>query len=299
MTKQSKGALAFPWSYGMTFQELRHQPSLVRKPFVLYVALTTIERERATIMLANMARNRTVKPQHVRTLLRQIGDGDWCLNGAPILFTGDGQLVDGQHRLTAVVKSGNEIVSLVVVGISYETALTTTDSGMSRSVTDRLTMEGQKSASILAAAANLFWMYRSGDVVFKGTEGRATHPEAVKLGTQDQTLIQAASMSNAESQYWRGFIGVSQVALIRRILWDIDHDAAETFIERLRRGMTDEDPDTDPIWRCRCAIQSRRARGGDGRAGSIVPIVLHAWNLWRTGERRMFIRAPATFPYPK
>lgn len=63
----------------------------------------------------NHPRNRKISSKLVDTFAEDMSAGNWRLTHQGICFDGDGQLIDGQHRLSAVVKSGKTIALVVAV----------------------------------------------------------------------------------------------------------------------------------------------------------------------------------------
>lgn len=76
--------------------------------------VATIEPEIANIMLARNASNRRVNNRRVARYAKTMEEGEWKLTGQPIIVTEDGVIIDGQHRLLAVVSSGATIKALLV-----------------------------------------------------------------------------------------------------------------------------------------------------------------------------------------
>ena len=62
--------------------------------------------EMATKWLEKNIVNRRIRDYKVNAYARDMKNGDWRLNGEAIVFNKSGQLVDGQHRLNAIAKSG-------------------------------------------------------------------------------------------------------------------------------------------------------------------------------------------------
>src|SRR5687768_3937102 len=63
--------------------------------------------DRAKQMLLNVRdKNRSLKENSVQIYAEAMRRGDWQFNGDPIRFGADGKLFDGQHRLTAIIRSG-------------------------------------------------------------------------------------------------------------------------------------------------------------------------------------------------
>lgn len=61
-------------------------------------------------------------------------NGKWIFNGEAIKFNKSGKLVDGQHRLSAIVKSGCSIPMVVITDVNDD--VNTFDIGKTRSVSD-------------------------------------------------------------------------------------------------------------------------------------------------------------------
>jgi hypothetical protein len=89
------------------------------------VELKTITPEWAAQILAhNNTRNRAMSRAHVEKLANEMRRGAWKINGETIKLSPDGQLIDGQHRLAAAVKTGVSIQTLVVEGVSFDVIAT-------------------------------------------------------------------------------------------------------------------------------------------------------------------------------
>ena len=57
-------------------------------------------------MLTKNVCNRSFRHTWVSVLAQDMLNGNWELTPSPIIFDEDGTLIDGQHRLMAVEKSG-------------------------------------------------------------------------------------------------------------------------------------------------------------------------------------------------
>jgi hypothetical protein len=71
---------------------------------------------------ANILANRNIQNRHmservVEKYANDILDGSWCLTHQGIAFDENGDLLDGQHRLAAVVKAKTEVQMMVTTGI--------------------------------------------------------------------------------------------------------------------------------------------------------------------------------------
>ena len=100
--------------------------------------------EMATKWLEKNIVNRRIRDYKVNAYARDMKNGDWRLNGEAIVFNKSGQLVDGQHRLNAIAKSGVTVSTLVVNEVKDEDA-EIFDEGITRKPADSLVMLGADS----------------------------------------------------------------------------------------------------------------------------------------------------------
>lgn len=73
--------------------------------------------ELARVWLRANTRNRNTRERAVTEYARDMVAGHWNLNGEAIKFAYDGSLLDGQHRLRAVIEADATVQMLVVVGL--------------------------------------------------------------------------------------------------------------------------------------------------------------------------------------
>src|SRR5512139_1601297 len=71
----------------------------------------------AAELLKNRPANRPISKVRVRLMIEDMRAGRWVDNGSSIVVTDDLQLLDGQHRLQAVMDSGCTITFLVACGV--------------------------------------------------------------------------------------------------------------------------------------------------------------------------------------
>lgn len=91
--------------------------------------------ELAEVYLGKNSNNyRKISRQIVLAYAADMKTGNWKLNGEAIKFNKSGFLVDGQHRLNAVVRSGVSVPMLVIRGV--EDDVQTYDIGKGRSVAE-------------------------------------------------------------------------------------------------------------------------------------------------------------------
>lgn len=96
-----------------------------------YARLVSITPELATQWLENNPLNRDIRDEHVQRLAHDIVVGQWVVNGDTVKRTSTGMLLDGQHRLWAVIEAGKAADMFVIDGIP-EDAFHTIDTGVAK-----------------------------------------------------------------------------------------------------------------------------------------------------------------------
>lgn len=113
--------------------------------------LETITPEIATALLKQNTRNRVKRDRHVDFLASEMVNGRWILTPDSIWIAPDGVLIDGQHRLMAIVQSGVTL-SLHVSRDVPEDAQNASGFGAQRTVADQLQLAGMENAKDIVAA---------------------------------------------------------------------------------------------------------------------------------------------------
>lgn len=133
---------------------------------------TPMSPERAERILNRNTINRSLRAGLVERIARDIRNGNWKQNGATIRIAESGALLDGQHRLFAVVEAGITVPMIVLEGLD-EDVMDTIDTGASRTYADYL-VAGKRTggnANYVQAVARLWFWYER---VRPGTLGSVT-----------------------------------------------------------------------------------------------------------------------------
>ena len=107
--------------------------------------------QQAAEFLKLNATNRPIRPSWVRTLCGIIERGEWVLTHQGIAITSENLLIDGQHRLQAIVNTGITVQMMVSFDCDPE-SFKVIDSGVKRSVQDQLRVP-----VAVGALARLVW----------------------------------------------------------------------------------------------------------------------------------------------
>ena len=96
--------------------------------------------EKAEIYLKQNTQNRKLRKSWVESLSQAMIKGQYSLTHQGIAFDVNGVLIDGQHRLSAIVKSGVAQYVLVVTGVPVD-AYKNVDTGVKRTHSDTTKLE--------------------------------------------------------------------------------------------------------------------------------------------------------------
>ncbi len=117
----------------------------------------------ARSVLAKGSPNRKLSEGKVMQYARDMLNNQWVLNHQGIAFDEDGNLIDGQHRLEAIVRSGCTVDMMVTTGLTKTATnglvlhvMDTVDRGRIRSVGDQLYLRhGWQNANAVASYAKV------------------------------------------------------------------------------------------------------------------------------------------------
>lgn len=130
----------------------------------MYSKFTTVTPKDAVLWLdTKNAHNRPISESTVERYTQEIKAGRWKYNGSSIVFSKEGFLLDGQHRLKAVVAANKSIETLIVWGVE-DAAFDTIDDGNKRSLADVLAIKKEYKPALLSAGVRFLWVYATGQI---------------------------------------------------------------------------------------------------------------------------------------
>ena len=239
------------------------------------VTKEVITPEVAQYYLKGNVKNRRLSAKRVANLADEIKSGRWQLNGESIKFNGE-KLLDGQHRLNAVVVSELPIETLVMRGVS-EDAFETIDTGKKRTGADVLGISGEKNAAVLAASLG---------IVHRHENGRIKDHQSISHGELRETLERHPGLRHSVKVYAKrnGLVQPSIAAALHYLFSKKDARIADEFFQKLLTGC-DLAPG-DPV----LALREKLMKHALSKATKLSPkavmaLVVKAWNATRRNLR--------------
>lgn len=242
-------------------------------------------------------KNRRLVDKRVKRLASAIRNGEWQpFNGETIKFSKHGRLIDGQHRLAAVILADMPIKTLVARNIDEE-AFRTIDSGVKRSSSDTLYLLGEESETQLARTLNA--LYRWNQYKRFNYGDGATTTEMLEVLDQHPTLRLSIPVGFAVHKKVSG-APISLIACLHHVFSSINAEDAKEFFSKLEEG-TDLKA-TDAIYHLRERLTGPRSFSGKGfrHQDEVGAFIIKAWNAYRKGVpmQRLTYR-PGTDAYPE
>lgn len=119
----------------------------------------TLTPEVATELLERNGNNRPLSDAHVSRIANQIRVGKWKFNGDTIKIADTNDILDGQHRLWAVIEAKKPIDTIIVYGIEADAFATIDTLRKPRSGSDILALKGLRLYGTTTSTA-LQWLLR-------------------------------------------------------------------------------------------------------------------------------------------
>lgn len=241
----------------------------------------TITPQDATNWLRCNRNNRPLRKRHVAFLASEILNGNWQVNGQAIVIADDEQVLDGQHRLFAIIEAGQPIKTLVVYGITPE-AFKTIDTGAVRSGADAMCLyfHDVPPATIKAVATAVQWC-SSLERRSVGCNEKMSNTDVISYVKDHPGLLQCAETLTGFPKDARPMsIGVG--AALYEMFARKDEDGADIFMERFYTG--EGLIRTDPEWLLRQRFNGSRDGLAKLPTRTRVRMVIKGWNWLRRGH---------------
>lgn len=245
------------------------------------VRIEEVTPEIASKWLLRNTGNRHVRQGHLEGLVRTMEGGSWAFNGDSVCFDVEGVLIDGQHRLMAVVRSGVPIWVVVVRGLQAHSQ-DTIDLGAEREVGDQLQLRGVKSARARAAVAGLLVRWEGISPTASTLRSyQATRPEILSRALEDDAeLATVAARSYPHIKAPPSVVGLAWHLCCSGESGDVDR-----FFEGLNTGA--DLPKGSPILKLRNQFEQLRAQRWSKPPSTelLLRYIWLAWDAFRSGRQ--------------
>jgi hypothetical protein len=249
-----------------------------------------IDPRTATGMLSRNVNNRPRNQGHVDMIANEITGGRWALNGQPIILDKDGFVVDGQHRLHAIVQAGLSVEVLVVHGVE-SSVFSTVDNNKTRSPSDALATMGVPNYCEVSSLLLFILRYETSDK--HQIRGRFTQTEALEVLAKHPNAVESV---RKVMKYSRGLLPKSAVYGLAYYTKQSD-EKLEYFLQQATTGVCESANSPQ----AKLAARMIKNKSDKAKLGSIdsQAIAIIAWNYYVEGKSPTFIRYSEYQNFPR
>jgi len=260
----------------------------------------TITPRMAEDLLQRNNMNRLIRKAVVQNYTRQMNDDLWLENtGEPILIASDGIILDGQHRLHAIINSGKSFKFLVVEGLNKE-IFSVIDTGAKRTPGDALHINGVSNANAIAKGIRTYLNYKLGRVAAKST---AFIPNLSIIKLYDKKPKYWDGCYDMAAGWYRKshLLSVGEYVGLFAYFDEFDNSDSYNFISKFAEGANLSRG--NPIFVLREKLSFARQNGKISLNPSVkTAYIFKAWNAYRDGKSLSILRYNPTderFPVAK
>lgn len=265
-------------------------------------SVIVVDGEMAKRWLTRNVKNRPIRQTIVAKYASDMAEGRWLFAADPIRFNVDGDLIDGQHRLTALTECEGLTLPMLIVRALPRDTQGVMDQGTKRTPGDQLSQLGIKDSNAIAAAVKVLLIWEQG-LLFRDSKLQhaisTPHIEQWVADHPDDLSFLADVITEAR----RNDAPPSIAHAVAIVFGRIDEVATTEFFRLLARGAGTEghpivtlDKRLQRISKDRIRLPSR----------DYIALFICAWNAWRDGRRVTQLLRPrggrwheSNFPVPR
>jgi hypothetical protein len=261
----------------------------------------TISPSKAAELLEANTTNRPLSRAVVHSFAEAMRRGDWVVTHQGIAFDVNGVLVDGQHRLAAIIEA-DQPVELTVFTDVDEGTFDVLDTGKRRNAADVLAIEGEKSSAMLAAMVRTVWLYENRpDLNWSGGGAAVTNHQVVETLDQHPKLRQFVTVGEQIATA-TGMIKSAAGAASYLVSRASKRAELDEWYEGIIDGAGLRKQDARLVFR-RVMFNMARKQAGQAirrrESREHVALYIKAFNAWRANERVNQLRFNPREPMPR
>lgn len=213
-------------------------------------------------LMRNTTNNRNLNKDRVAMYANDMKNGNWHVTGQGIQFDVNGTMIDGQHRLHAVIDSGMTIPMMVTKGLPVD-AIDGIDTNMVRSINQIVKMGGATSLQSNRTVINAVNCYYKcvlghGQVRVSVNEYKAMYKQ---LEPYLHTMVNVVKAGHGDSSTNR-IKAATDAAILAALIAGVPEDELFKFADAYKHTRTGEERNKYPI---KLAILSPRYANGSSQ----------------------------------
>lgn len=260
--------------------------------------LRVINPKVAEEMLKRNISNRRLNIEHIRSLSKQMKDGKWLFDGAPIKFSSAGGLLDGQHRLNAIIRSKTSQKFLILTNIDSE-AFKVMDTGRKRTSSDILGIKGYENTGGLSAAIKFILSHKKGLNAIKANDTKSiTNTEILEFVEKNPIIIDLYKECAPLYKTFSRILPISIICAYRFLFNEKNVNDAKNFWIGVCTGLNLEED--SPLKALRDKLTYNKINRVEMNRKEKKAYIIKAWVAYRLKKKIKLLRySPEREKYPE
>lgn len=241
--------------------------------------------------------NRKINEKNVAFLLGEMQAGNWITTGDPIQFNTQGDLINGQHRLTAIVRYGKPVENFIAENVPDD-AFKVIDTGKMRSAGDALGIMGFKSSYTLASVCRHIILIKSGR--FDLNTGRNKGCSITDVIAYAETHQKQLHDVIREAYHYYTKFSMAPPSMLGALYYFFNKKDSEKCFQFFEKYSTGADLGIqNPIRILREKLIQNKANRTQYRQRDLLALHIYAWNAFREGKKVTTVALAKNYEFPK
>lgn len=238
--------------------------------------------------------NRSFKAANLKRLITTIENDEWMVTHQGIAFDNDGNLLDGQHRLQAIAKTGKTLPMMVTRNLDSN-IFNCVDRGTARSAADGLFIQGCFNSKQLAAGIKVYLLYHAYP---KGAWANVVMPSHIEISNEynsKKDLWDNISVKICQYHKKFHFFNMSVAIAMYKLILDNNYseNIFEPFWRQLAEGINLQSDNPILSFRNQMMQKGFRHRGSSYQRYQLNAFI-RLFNFYINGVKKTRFVAPLT-----
>lgn len=231
--------------------------------------------------------NRRVNDKLIIFYANQMTRGLWEFNGEPIIFSDTHKLLDGQHRLMAIIRSGVTLPMVIIFNIK-ESTFPTIDRGRNRTMSDVLDITGISNSTNITSTIRKYFAIAASKTPsagvtmasVKGTELNMSPQEYIAFYNKHSILIQ--EIFNESNKYYKisRLLTSTEVAAYILFLHLNKNHSLDKMYNFFKQLLTGRDIENETIFQLRQRLISSKTSINKITGKYRYALIIKTWNAY-------------------
>ena len=253
------------------------------------VTIQTITPEDAAMLLQTNVNNRKLSRRRVEMYANDIKRGMWKLTGDTIKLArnpknGEIRLIDGQHRLHAIISAGTAIQTVVATGLQ-EDSFSVIDRGKTRTYSDVLAMSNIKNSSTVTSMLRPIIALEAGLNPYGNGMELVTPEDVAQYATENEEMVQWAANRSFKMRERLSGSGTAWAMFLYLLAQKHGYKVAEAYTDSVISGVGYKDGDPRAALRNWVVRNHQKFKGTSRGAYDQCAMMIRAYNYSVEGNK--------------